>query len=274
MALKGLIIDQPWIGMILRGEKTWEMRSRGTSVRGQIALIEKGTGTIVGLATLANSLPALTPSEMAPQSANHCIPPQKFEEQGFKWFTPWVLTDVRRLNAPIRYAHPSGAVTWVNLSAQEETAVLGSSQQRNHLSTATMRTPRSPVELVDSDVRFLADRAVSQISEEAGLSIPANVSRKIRRRGNKVYIDVEWDDGSPARHSRKLSGLVDLIGNLGVAAACFCMLAFTIHVPLAMLSSSFTLFGAFKWLLAGFVFMILAVVGGRGDSLNEIFGSR
>src|SRR5690554_3847384 len=45
---RGLIIAKPWIGKILRGEKTWEMRSAHTHVRGPIALIEKGSGLIVG----------------------------------------------------------------------------------------------------------------------------------------------------------------------------------------------------------------------------------
>jgi hypothetical protein len=33
-----------------------------------------------------------------------------------KWNTAWILADVRRLAKPIRYDHPSGAVTWVNLA--------------------------------------------------------------------------------------------------------------------------------------------------------------
>jgi hypothetical protein len=53
---RGLIIDQPWIGKILRGEKTWEMRSTRTSIRGPIALIEKGSGTVVGVASILSSL--------------------------------------------------------------------------------------------------------------------------------------------------------------------------------------------------------------------------
>jgi hypothetical protein len=43
--MKGLVIDEPWISLIISGEKTWEMRSRNTVVRGRIALIRKGSKT-------------------------------------------------------------------------------------------------------------------------------------------------------------------------------------------------------------------------------------
>ena len=39
--LQGLVIDEPWIGMLLAGKKTWEMRSAPTSKRGTIGLIRK-----------------------------------------------------------------------------------------------------------------------------------------------------------------------------------------------------------------------------------------
>ena len=41
--VKGLIIADPWIGYIISGTKTWEMRSRNTTIRGRIALIRKGS---------------------------------------------------------------------------------------------------------------------------------------------------------------------------------------------------------------------------------------
>ena len=50
---RALIIRQPWIGKILDGSKTWEMRGRPTSIRGRIGLIEQGSGMIVGEATLS-----------------------------------------------------------------------------------------------------------------------------------------------------------------------------------------------------------------------------
>ena len=49
---RALVVDQPWVGLIADGAKVWEMRTRPTKVRGWIGLIEKGTGTIIGVAYL------------------------------------------------------------------------------------------------------------------------------------------------------------------------------------------------------------------------------
>lgn len=48
--MDALVIAEPWIGLILDGSKTWEMRSRATRKRGRIALIRKGSGQVVGVA--------------------------------------------------------------------------------------------------------------------------------------------------------------------------------------------------------------------------------
>ena len=128
MALRALVIDQPWINLILSGQKIWEMRSTSTSIRGPIALIEKGSGTIVGTATLEDSREPLTPLEMTAWRHAHQIPAQRSEAAGFKWFTPWVLSDVVRLSQPVRYQHPSGAVIWVTLDAVVEAAVRSDSR--------------------------------------------------------------------------------------------------------------------------------------------------
>jgi hypothetical protein len=44
----GLLVKQPWIDLILRGVKTWELRGSRTKASGRIALIQSGTGTVVG----------------------------------------------------------------------------------------------------------------------------------------------------------------------------------------------------------------------------------
>jgi hypothetical protein len=201
--LKGLVIDQPWIGKILSGEKVWEMRSRATSVRGEIALIAKGTGTIVGYARLIDCLPALRPEQMPSHFAKHSIPPEMTRSPGFKWFTPWVLADVRRAERPVPYHHPSGAVTWVNLSSPHDRSVVRS--------RATSQASASE-DLSRFQEEALASRVLSQIDEQQGLNIPADARRSIRRVRNKLYIDVEWDDG-PSDRAQSSSWLKRLLGN-------------------------------------------------------------
>ena len=108
----GLIIAQPWIGKILSGEKMWEMRSTNTKIRGPFALIEKGTGTIVGTASLKEVLGPFDDNGIVANQEKHRV---TLDQIG-KWRYAWVLEDVARLETPIHYKHRSGAVKWVKLS--------------------------------------------------------------------------------------------------------------------------------------------------------------
>jgi hypothetical protein len=121
---KGLIIDDPWIGYILDGSKTWEMRSTSASHRGWFALIKKGTGAVWGVAQLVDSGSALSPDEMIATYDKHRIPADMIRTgQVAKWNKPWKLADVTRLGSPVPYRHKSGAVTWVELDVHASTAL-------------------------------------------------------------------------------------------------------------------------------------------------------
>lgn len=123
--LKGLVIAEPWIGRILAGRKTWEMRSRLTHQRGTIALIRKGSGHVVGAADIVNTLrPLETREAYAAGEQYHAIAPQE-QAAAFDggWRKPWVLANVRRLAMPVPYKHRSGAVTWANLDTDVVAAV-------------------------------------------------------------------------------------------------------------------------------------------------------
>jgi hypothetical protein len=116
--VKALIIDEPWITKILDGKKTWEMRRTACHIRGQIGLIRKGSGKIVGVADLIDSeAPLGTLKEYAAAGGRHGIP-SAGQAAAFTggWRIPWVLANARRLARPVSYSHPSGAVIWVNLS--------------------------------------------------------------------------------------------------------------------------------------------------------------
>lgn len=114
--MKGLIIDEPWVSMIVAGKKTWEMRSRNTAVRGRIALIRKGSKAVVGVADLVGTLPGLSQSDLKAGVAKHQVPESEIDEQ-FKHNTAWVLERTRPLRHPVTYQHPTGAVIWVNLDS-------------------------------------------------------------------------------------------------------------------------------------------------------------
>ena|SRR5713101_1599898 len=117
--MKGLIIDEPWIGLITSGKKTGEMCSRNTQVRGLIALIKKGSKTVVGVVDLVGTIPNLSRSDRRGTVAKHPVPENEIGED-FKHSTAWVLERARPLRAPVAYRHPAGAVIWVNLDPEVE----------------------------------------------------------------------------------------------------------------------------------------------------------
>ncbi|MGY3041383.1 hypothetical protein ACVWWQ_003015 [Rhodanobacter sp. TND4EL1] len=113
--MKGLIIDEPWIGKILRGEKVWEMRTTSTSIRGRIALIRKGSGQVVGYAELVDSIGPLDAIACRAHRDKHGIPLSQ-DDALLRWNHAWVLENARPLIRPVAYDHPNGAVIWVNLA--------------------------------------------------------------------------------------------------------------------------------------------------------------
>ena len=121
---KGLIIADPWIGYILDGTKTWEMRSGSASHRGLFGLIRKGTGLICGIARLCDVGAPLSSADMSASFERHRIPEHMIRSgKVAKWNTPWKLADVRRLVTPVPYRHRSGAVTWVELDQDVTDAI-------------------------------------------------------------------------------------------------------------------------------------------------------
>lgn len=115
--MRALVVDEPWISAILKGEKTWEMRKGNCKIRGSIALNRKGSGQVVGMAEVTDCRPPLTtPGAYAEAESKHRIPLDR-QKRAFSdgWRTPWVLSNARPLSKPIHYKQPSGAVIWVNL---------------------------------------------------------------------------------------------------------------------------------------------------------------
>lgn len=111
---RALIVRQPYLDLILSGLKTWEMRSRPTSIRGRIGLIEQGTGLIVGECTISGSdgVP-LDSGEHDLFYDYHRVSDYDLLE---KWCYAWRLESAKRYEEPIPYNHPRGAVTWVKIN--------------------------------------------------------------------------------------------------------------------------------------------------------------
>ncbi|MGN8188683.1 hypothetical protein ACTJLD_22105 [Burkholderia sp. 22088] len=121
---KALIVASPHIDKILAGEKTWEMRSCHVHSRGPIGLIAKGTGTVVGVAEIADSLGPLSEADLFANASRHRIDGDRlisqlsegpFPEVPKRWSHAWVLEKALKLIKPVHYRHPNGAQQFVIL---------------------------------------------------------------------------------------------------------------------------------------------------------------
>lgn len=223
--------------MILRGEKSWEMRKQRCKHRGPIALIEQGTGTVVGTATIEEDLPALSLGELLRHRDKHRIPPSMIDDVMRRgWVRPWVLGNVRQLARPIAYDHPSGAVGWVNLSSEVEAAVRAQSRYEYRSPNAT--TGSNP-----------AMPALANPRQHASTS-----SRR-RELMSEPY------PSTP-------SGRLEMLGQFAAIAAALCWFAFVGHIILGALGL-LSFFKAFVWLLPMGVSIIIAGALGQGEMFKD-----
>lgn len=112
--MKGLLIKEPWIDMILNGEKTWEIRGTNTKQRGTIGLIKSGTGQVFGTVEIVDSQP-LSKSVYEKSTKQHGIPKEDCKQMPYTRTYAWVLRNPVLYEEPIPYTHPLGAIIWVDL---------------------------------------------------------------------------------------------------------------------------------------------------------------
>lgn len=72
---RALIIRQPWSDHILEERKTWELRDKNTKIRGSVALIEGGSGTIIGMFNIEDTQGPLSREERVINSYNLLLMP-------------------------------------------------------------------------------------------------------------------------------------------------------------------------------------------------------
>ena len=100
-----------------------ELRSKRNSIRGPIALIQKGSGHIVGVANIGDSIGPMDFADFVPRKNEHGVEESRLQQVFDSGRTiRWKLSDVQRLRTAIPYVHKPGAVTWVTLDA---TAIAG-----------------------------------------------------------------------------------------------------------------------------------------------------
>lgn len=112
---RGLLVRRPHIDRILAGRKTWEIRGMRTEVRGPIALIQSGSGCIVGTCDICNVVGPLSLSELRRNARKAGVALGDISKLPYRKTYAWVLRRAKRFSRPRPYTHPSGAVIWVRL---------------------------------------------------------------------------------------------------------------------------------------------------------------
>lgn len=113
--MRGLIILEEPLNKILAGTKTWEIRGSRTLIREQIALLQSGSGTSVGVCDLVDCLGPISPGDLRKNSRKTGIT-RTTTGSSYKQTFAWVLKNARRLAKPVPYDYPAGAIIWVRLN--------------------------------------------------------------------------------------------------------------------------------------------------------------
>lgn len=117
--VSALVIREEPLKWILNKKKIYEIRGKNCMKRGEIWLIEKGSGTVVGRAEIVDSV-KLTVAEynrnlgkMGPRGK--VDPIRRPSEIKCKEIYAWVIKNAKKFQKPIPYKHPKGAQSWVRL---------------------------------------------------------------------------------------------------------------------------------------------------------------
>jgi hypothetical protein len=123
---RGLMIREPWLSQILMKQKLWELRGIATKIRGRLALIRSGSGLIVGECQLDDCVGPIDFATLIGTGALSKIERDEIEREGHAPYVTsdrltsktfaWVVSSPILYPRPVAYSHPSGAITFVDLS--------------------------------------------------------------------------------------------------------------------------------------------------------------
>ena len=115
--MKGLIIKSKWADLILNRDKTIELRSSNTNIRGTIGIIKSGSKKVYGTVDIIDSIP-LNENLYNDYRNKHKVD-LDYKNIKYKHLYGWVLENAIKFNKPIPYNHKQGCVIWVNLEGED-----------------------------------------------------------------------------------------------------------------------------------------------------------
>ena len=116
--MRALLIKEPWVGKILDGKKTWELRGSKTKVRETIALVASGSGTVIGVCDLVDCKGPLSARVFQDNAEKAGIKPEHAKLAYYKQTYAWVMAKPKRFKNRFPTAilrEPSFGSTWTRL---------------------------------------------------------------------------------------------------------------------------------------------------------------
>lgn len=118
MALRGLIIRQPYAEWIVEGKKIWEIRKSRTRIRGEVLIISGGKA--LGKAELVDVLGPFTPEELAKHGDKHLVDyPFLREYSSGKPLYAWVFKNATKFERPVEVKLKKGVQVWANVVIED-----------------------------------------------------------------------------------------------------------------------------------------------------------
>lgn len=112
---RGMVVRAPWAGHLASDEKSWEIRGKPTRIRGPVAIIQGGSGLVLGVAELVDCVGPLNRLDLKGALPYHLDPDIDGTMELYDAPYAWVFRKAVRFEKPVPYTHPSGAVIWVTL---------------------------------------------------------------------------------------------------------------------------------------------------------------
>ena len=116
--IRGLIIREPYVKLIVEGKKTWELRRLNTKIRGYVALMYRGK--LYGFAKL-NDVFKMKVDKLKKYYSKHLtenVAIDKYANDKAELYV-WIFSDPIKLPKPIDISYPKGAQVWVKLNLNE-----------------------------------------------------------------------------------------------------------------------------------------------------------
>ena len=108
-----LVVKPYFATLILRGEKTWEIRGSNTHKRGLIGIAKSGTGKVFGEVELVDCRRMCFRDFAFGGDKHHLNLSWPALHEIYKTPYIWELKNAKLYDEPKPYKHPRGAVIWV-----------------------------------------------------------------------------------------------------------------------------------------------------------------